>query len=102
MKISKKMVGFFSALADETRLKILLGLTEGSKTVSGIHKSIGNDLTLSAVSHQLKSLENAGVVVYEKKGREKRFELSDEFCWCILRDAVEQFDKTKLKGGWKK
>ena len=88
----RKLAGFFSVLADETRLKILMSLIDGPKTVNGIHSAVGKDkITLSAISHQLKQLNDQSVVAYNKKGREKYFELSDEFCWCILRSAVNHF-----------
>lgn len=104
--INKNVTNFFSALSDETRLKILVGLMEEPQTVTEIHKQIGKDrLTLSAISHQLKHLADTDIVVYEKKGREKIFQLSNKFCWCILRDAFKHFKKknnckkcSKIKG----
>ncbi|NQV09012.1 winged helix-turn-helix transcriptional regulator [Candidatus Woesearchaeota archaeon] len=91
-KINKKVLQFFSALADETRLNILKSLAEKSKTVNEIYNVVGEEITLSAVSHQLKHMNDIGIVEFEKKGREKTFELSDNFCWCILRDAFDHFD----------
>lgn len=102
MKISKQMqiresetkvMQFFSSLADETRLHILLSIAENPKTVNEIYDFVGrNKMTLSAISHQLKQLSDQGIVVSEKKGKEKYYELSDRFCWCILRDAFKQFN----------
>ncbi len=88
---NRKISEFFSALADETRLRILRSLMEKDKTVNKIHKDLKDSLTLSAVSHQLKYLTNLDIIVYEKKGREKVFHLSDKFCWCMLRDAFKHF-----------
>ena len=91
-QVNRKVVDFFSALSDETRLKILRSLMEKDKTVGDIHKSVGGKkLTLSAISHQLKHLSLLGIVVYKKRGREKHFHLSDKFCWCMLRDAFKHF-----------
>ncbi|MEK6859732.1 MAG: metalloregulator ArsR/SmtB family transcription factor [Nanoarchaeota archaeon] len=102
MKISKQLqvqeseknvMQFFSSLADETRLHILLSIAENPKAVNEIYNFVGRDkMTLSAISHQLKQLSDQGIVISEKKGKEKFFELSDKFCWCILRDAFKQFD----------
>jgi len=99
MAINKKILQFFSALADETRLKILVNLAKEPKTVNEIHKCLGKDeLTLSAISHQLKQLQDLDIVVYKRNGREKIFTLSDNFCWCILNDAFKHFDgKTRCK-----
>ena len=98
MKNNKRILQFFSALSDETRLKILLTLVEGSKYVGEIHRSFGKDrITLSAISHQLKYLNDVDILVYEKRGKEKIFSLSDNFCWCTLRDAVKHFQNKKLR-----
>ena len=79
MEINKRTLEFFSILADETRLKILFSLTKGSKTVNEIYSAVGREkMTLSAVSHQLKQMENLHIVISEKKGREKFFSLSED------------------------
>ena len=89
---NEKVMQFFSSLADETRLKILLSIAKEPKTVGEIYDFVGKDrMTLSAISHQLKQLNDMGIVSYEKKGRERVFQLSDKYCWCILRDAFSQF-----------
>lgn len=89
----KKIMQFFSSLADETRLHILLSIAEEPKTVNEIYDFVGRDkMTLSAISHQLRQLTDMNIITFEKKGKEKYFELSSKFCWCILRDAFSQFD----------
>ena len=92
----KQLIRFFSALADETRLDMLLALAEKPKTVNQLHKSV-DKITLSAVSHQLKQLNNLGIVEFKKKGREKYFKLSDKFCWCILKTSMAHFKKSKCE-----
>jgi len=90
--IDKKVLRFFSAIADETRLRMLNTLMGGPMTVNGVHEALGKGrMTLSAVSHQLKHLEQSGVVVFEKKGRAKYFRPSPGFCWCILKNAYSHF-----------
>ena len=89
----RKVLDFFASLADPTRLNILLSIATKPKTVNEIYDFVGrNKMTLSAISHQLKSLYDLGIVNYKKNGKEKSFELSDKFCWCILRDAFKQFN----------
>jgi len=93
----RKVMQFFSSLSDETRLHILLSIAETPKTVNEIYDFVGRDkMTLSAVSHQLRQLSDMGIVNYNKVGKEKFFELSDKFCWCILKDAFSQFN-TNIK-----
>ena len=87
----REIVKFFSALADETRLKILVSLMNSPKTVTEIHLDVGRNLTLSAISHQLKILSNADVVESEKVGREKKYSSSGKFCMCMIRDAISHF-----------
>jgi len=96
---AEKVLNFFSCLADKTRLKIILGIAEKSKSVNEIYKFVGKEkMTLSAISHQLKQLSDLNIVKFEKKGKEKLFRLSEDFCWCVLRDAFGQFgSKIKIK-----
>ncbi len=89
----KKVMQFFSSLSDKTRLHILLSIAKNPKTVNEIYDFVGRDkMTLSAISHQLRQLNDLGIVSYKKVGKEKFFELSDKFCWCVLRDAFLQFN----------
>lgn len=95
----KKVLQFFSSLADETRLHILLSLAGGPRNVNDIYNFVGRTkVTLSAISHQLRQLSDMGIVSYKKKGKEKFFELSDNYCWCILKNALNQFgSNVKIK-----
>src|SRR3989338_10580241 len=94
--INENMVKFFSALSDPTRLNILLSMVEGPRTVNEIYSHIGRQkMTLSAISHQLKDMQDIGLIEFEKKGREKFFQLADRLCWCILRDALKHFHDSK-------
>ena len=98
MVINKKIVQFFSCLADETRLKILLALSGEAKSVGEIHEIIGKDsVTLSAISHQLRLLSNLDIVISEKDGRTKMFKRSNDFCWCILNNAFKHFNRKSNK-----
>jgi DNA-binding transcriptional ArsR family regulator len=91
-ELKQKLLNFFSSLSDETRLMILLSIAKGPKTVSEIHEAVGNSkISMSAISHQLKLLRSMNIVVAKKKGKERLYGLSDEYCWCILRDALRKF-----------
>ncbi len=99
---TQKTIQFFSSLADKTRLKIILSIAEKPKNVNEILKNVSEGkLTLSAISHQLRMLSDLGIVTSERYGKEKFFELSDKYCWCILKDTFSQFGN-KLKIGCKK
>jgi biotin operon repressor len=57
----------FSALADETRIKIVKLLTEGALSVDSLTQAL--DAPQSTVSHHLRVLKEAGLVQAEKRGR---------------------------------
>jgi DNA-binding transcriptional ArsR family regulator len=64
----------FSALGDETRLRLLERLgTEGPQSIS--HLTEGFRLTRQAVTKHLHVLARAGLVRCRRQGREQRFEL---------------------------
>jgi ArsR family transcriptional regulator len=77
---AKGLARVFKALGDENRLAIFQLLRErcaggcevsedgADRTVSEIAKEF--DLALSTVSHHLKELRNAGVVICEKHGKQ--------------------------------
>lgn len=88
-----KVLDFFSSLADKTRLEILMSIAKEPKNVNEIYEFIGKGkMTLSAISHQLKQLKNLNIVYCKKQGQKRLYELSDNFCWCILKDAFKQFN----------
>ncbi|MEK6959201.1 MAG: metalloregulator ArsR/SmtB family transcription factor [archaeon] len=98
--VDRKLLKFFSAIADETRLKILRALMDKECNVNEIYEKVGREkMTLSAISHQLKQLEDMGIISYVKRGREKYFNLSEGFCWCILKDADRHFGKKTTCAG---
>lgn len=72
-----RLVEFYKAFADETRLKIICVLDEvGQMCVCDIAVSLG--MTKSAISHQLKYLKSMGLVASEKRGKEVYYSLADE------------------------
>lgn len=92
-KARSKVLDFFASLADETRLKILMAIAKKPKNVNEIYEFVGKGkMTLSAISHQLRQLKDLNIVYCNRKGNKKLYELSDKFCWCVLRDAFKQFD----------
>ncbi|MGC8604215.1 MAG: ArsR/SmtB-type metalloregulator TsoR [Desulfomonilaceae bacterium] len=64
------------SLSDENRLRILLSLSNGKKTVSRIVDEV--NLSQSLVSHHLKELRRFLVVKDERKGLFVYYELADK------------------------
>ena len=63
------------SLADENRLRILLCVSQGSKSVSGIVEELG--LSQPLVSHHLKELRRSLLVKVERRGLFVYYEISD-------------------------
>jgi len=61
--------GFFSTLANPTRIAILERLRDGPLNVSGLATVL--DLERSMMSHNVKLLEKCNFITSEKRGKEK-------------------------------
>ena len=85
--LSRKIANFFSALSDETSIKILAMLFEQPLSVNQIKDKIGN-ISLPGISYQLKILQSVDIIRYKKIGRKKLFHLSDEHVSHILNDVI--------------
>ena len=68
-------VNIFKALADQTRLKIVVCVFDEEKSVSTISKDV--KISQSAVSHQLQILKLYDIVKCERRGKEVYYSLSD-------------------------
>ncbi|MEM0173587.1 MAG: metalloregulator ArsR/SmtB family transcription factor, partial [Sulfolobaceae archaeon] len=63
-----ELEAFFNAIADKTRLQIILFLLEnGEVTVNQISESLKKSQSL--ISHHLACLRNCGVVKMERRGK---------------------------------
>ncbi|MCH8831336.1 MAG: winged helix-turn-helix transcriptional regulator [Chloroflexi bacterium] len=73
----------FSALADPTRRAILERLSSGDSSVMALAEPF--DVSLPAISKQLRVLERAGLLVQEKDGRVRRCRLEAQ----PMKEAVD-------------
>jgi len=80
-----EVVKILSLLGDKTRLKILRLLREGEKSVSRIVKSL--KLTQPTISHHLKKLEEAGLVVKRQYKNWVFYRLNES----SLREFIKEF-----------
>lgn len=69
-------VMLLKGFADPTRLKILSLLREGEVCVHQIVETL--EMTQSAVSHQLRTLRGARLVMFKKRGRHVYYRLADD------------------------
>lgn len=89
----ESIVQIFKALGDETRLKILIILTNRRICAKGLAKHI--HISEAAVSQHIKVLKEAGIIVGVKKGYYIHYELQKD----ILLDLVhfiEQMSQTPV------
>lgn len=63
----RNTAALYSALADPTRLRVLLALTFGELCVCDVAHVLG--LSVAAASHQLRFLRNLGVVSHRSDGK---------------------------------
>lgn len=90
-KTKNKVSNLFKALADPTRISILYALKHNRLTVSEL--TIVLNMTQSAVSHQLRTLRDANLVSFEKKGKEVYYSLADDHVHQIFDQAVEHVEE---------
>lgn len=74
----------FHQMADPTRLLLLMSVFSGEKCVCELAEK--TDVSVSAVSHQLRSLRTARLVRSRKKGRHVFYTLDDDH----VRDLVSK------------
>jgi len=83
----EEMAGFFNAFSDPTRLKIILALGMEELCVCDITTVV--DVSVSAVSHQLRYLRNLNVVKKRKQGKMVYYSLKDEHIREVIRTVTE-------------
>lgn len=85
----------FCTLGNEVRVKLLLCLSHGEKTVSELILNCG--LSQSAVSQHLQKLRACDMVVARRDGREKYYSIADReltmICTLLLQYAQKKDKK---------
>lgn len=79
----RSTAALYGALADPTRLRILMALTEGELCVCDVAHVL--ELSVAAASHQLRLLRNLGVLKHRTDGRMAYYSLCEEGC---LKDEI--------------
>lgn len=83
-------VQMFKALADETRLKILIILSRRRICAKGIAKHL--DISEAAVSQHIKILKEAGIIVGVKVGYYVHYDLQEPILLELMK-FIEQINK---------
>ena len=81
------LTDFFKVLGDDTRLRIVMSLSHTELCVSDLAATLS--MTDSAVSHQLKTLKNAGLVKSRRDGKNIYYSLDDDHVELVLGTAID-------------
>jgi len=82
-----QLAGFFSALSDPSRVRIIGALLEGETNVGKLAEIVG--ISESAVSHQLRTLRQMRLVRARRQGREVYYVLDDAHVADIFRRSLD-------------
>ncbi len=82
---------FFSVIGDSTRIKILYALFESEMCVCDIAEVL--NMTLSAISHQLRILKQARLVKYRRCGKQVLYSLDDDHVKSIINMGNEHINE---------
>ena len=85
---------FFSALADDTRLKVLYALSESEMCVCDVGAVTGTSKAVA--SYHLRLLYRMGLADYRKAGRRVYYRLADSAFESLLRAAIVYSSERKL------
>ena len=89
----EKMCNDFKALADLNRMKVILYLLSGEKSVNDISNAIG--ASQSATSHQLRILKDYSILKCRKQGNVIFYHLADEHVKTIIETSSKHLDCDK-------
>ena len=81
------LASLFKLFGDSTRLRILWALHSAEMCVQGISLAVG--MSVSAVSHQLKTLKDAHLVKSRREGKQIYYSICDHHIMEILDTALE-------------
>ena len=97
-ELTKSTVDFLKAIGDQTRLELLELLIDGEKTSSMIQEKLNRKQ--STISQQLKTLNDANIITFEKRGSIKYYRIKNRKFLDLLKGIqsyVIELNKQKLK-----
>ena len=86
-EIHYELAELYRIFADTTRIKILHILFESEICVGDLAENL--NMTVSAVSHQLRVLKNARLVKFRKQGKTSLYSLADDHVKTIIEMGME-------------
>lgn len=86
-----KLSELYKLFGDKTRVKILYVLLKKEMCVCDIAKLL--NMTISAISHQLKILKQASLVKFRREGKTVFYSLADDHVKTILNNGMEHIEE---------
>jgi DNA-binding transcriptional ArsR family regulator len=86
-KVRNRVLTLFRAISHEDRLRVLLALSEHERLCVGDLTELC-ETSQSAMSHQLRTLRDAGLVRTEREGKQIFYLLDDRHVAHIIGDAL--------------
>jgi len=86
----QQVADIFATLGDPTRARIVFALSKSELCVCDL--AVLLNMTLSAVSHQLRILRHLGLVKFRKTGRMAYYSLDDEHASELLAQALQHVE----------
>ena len=93
--VFEQSANIFQMISDSTRLKILWLLCHSEDCVTNIAAAI--EMTAPAVSHHLRLLKNAGLIVNRKEGKETYYTLAKTEEAVLVHDIIDRTFNIKCK-----
>lgn len=81
----------FRMFSDSTRIRILYALIKSEMNVTDIAAEL--EMTVSAISHQLRVLKDARLVRFRREGKTIMYSLSDDHVRTIMNMGIEHLEE---------
>ena len=86
-----RLAELYKVFGDKTRVKILYALLQRELCVCEISAAVG--MSVSAVSHQLKTLKLAHLIAYRRKGKSVIYALADNHVSTVLHNGFDHISE---------
>lgn len=83
----RELAAIFAAMGDPTRVKLLVALAQGELCVCDLAALLGT--SVSAVSHQLRTLRGLRMVTHRRAGRQIYYRLDDHHVAALLKQGID-------------
>ena len=87
------LADLYKIFGDTTRIKILYALSCSEMCVGDIAEVL--EMSVSAISHQLRTLKQAHLVSFRRQGKTSFYSLADDHVGAIIKKGMEHINERK-------